>query len=386
MNSRATDWKLARAIAGDIAPLPPVLARLDQAAGAVLAADLHAPAGLPAADTAAMDGFAVRGPGPWRSAAALWAGQVPAAALGAGEAAEIATGAAVPPGTDAVLRYEDARRSPAGEITGPLVPGQHIRRAGTDVSAGDLLITAGTRLTALMVGLAASVGHDEVRVHPRPRVAVTITGAEIHASGLPSAQVTRDAIGPAIAGLTSASGGRVTRIQYAGDDESALSRALAADDVDVHVVTGGSSVGPADLLHKVLAGAGAGLLVDGVRCRPGHPQLLAAAPGGRRVVGLPGNPLAAVAGILTLLTPLLASLSGAASPPETLIPRPAGTPRRPGHTLLLPVRYDERGGVRLLPRSSSASLRAVAHASHLLAAADDGGEALLLPLPAGIVS
>jgi molybdopterin molybdotransferase len=385
MNSRATDWKRARAIAGDIAPLPPVLARLDQAAGAVLAADLHAPARLPAADTAAMDGFAVRGPGPWRSAAALRAGQVPAAALGAGEAAEIATGAAVPAGTDAVLRYEDARRSPAGEITGPLVPGQHIRRAGTDVRAGDLLITAGTRLTALMAGLAASAGHDEIRVHPRPRVAVTITGAEIRTSGLPSAQVTRDAIGPAIAGLISASGGQVTRVQYAGDDEAALCRALAASDVDVHVVTGGSSLGPADLLHKVLAGAGAGLLVDGVRCRPGHPQLLAATPGGRRVVGLPGNPLAAVAGILTLLTPLLAALSGAASPPETLISRPAGAPRRPGYTLLLPVRQDERGRIRLLPRSSPASLRAMAHASHLLAASD-GEQALLLPLPAGIMS
>jgi len=214
---------------------------------------------------------------------------------------------------------------------------------------------------------------------------VTITGAEVRTSGRPSAGATRDALGPAITGLVGAFGGEVIRVQYVGDGESPLAEALADDDVHVHVVTGGSSAGPADLLHKVLADAGAELLVDGVRCRPGHPQLLAVVPGGRRVAGLPGNPFAAVAGILTLLAPLLTALSGAGSAPQTLVRRPEDTPRRAGHTALLPVRKDERGGLQMLPRSSSASLRTVAYASHLLAVADSD-EAVLVPVPTGLLS
>lgn len=384
MTRQEKSWQQARAIAGDIPPLPPVLTGVDQALGRVLAGDLTAPAGLPAADTAAMDGFAVRGPGPWHVAGALRAGQVRAAAIRAGEAIEIATGAAVPRGTQAVLRYEDASRSPGGEILGPATPGRHIRQAGSDLAAGELLISSGTRLTALMLGLAASAGCDEVRVRPAPRVAVTITGAEVRTSGRPSARATRDALGPAVTGLVGAFGGHVARVRYAGDGEPPLAEALAAGDVDVHVVTGGSSAGPADLLHKVLAGAGARFLVDGVRCRPGHPQLLAVLPGGCRVVGLPGNPFAAVAALLTLLAPLLTALSGAARLPETIVPRPEGAPCRPGHTVLTPVR-NRPAGVRLLPLSSSASLRMVAHASHLLAV-DESDQAVLVPLPAGFAS
>jgi molybdopterin molybdotransferase len=384
MTPRDVSWRRARAIAGDIGPLPPVRVSLDRALGLVLADDARAQAALPPADTAAMDGFAVRGPGPWRTVGALRAGQERTAAISPGEAVEIATGAALPPGADAVLRYEDASRPAPGEISGRAEPGRHIRLAGGEVSAGELLVRDGTRLSALMLGLAASAGLDALRVRPRPRIAVTITGAEIRCSGLPSAQVTRDALGPALAGLAQALGGHVVRARYAGDSEQSLAEALAADDVDVHVVTGGSSLGPADLLHKVLAGLGAELLVDGVRCRPGHPQLLAAVPGGRRVVGLPGNPFAAVAGLLTLLAPLLTALSGMTAADDVSVPRPGGVPLRPGQTVLVPVRRDEHGGLRLLP-SSSASLRTVAHASHLLAV-DDSHEALLIPVPSGLVA
>jgi molybdopterin molybdotransferase len=382
---RDVSWHRARAIAAGAEPLPPVRVSLADALGLVLATGIKAPAALPPADTAAMDGFAIRGEGPWRIVGALRAGQARTAAINPGEAVEIATGAAVPPATDAVLRYEDAGRAAPGEITGRCEPGRHIRRTGGDVSAGETLITAGTRLSALMLGLAASAGLDEVTVRPRPRIAVTITGAEIRAAGLPSPQVTRDALGPAITGLAAALGGHVTRMRYAADGEQRLAAALADDDVDLHVVTGGSSCGPADLLHKVLAGAGAELLVDGVRCRPGHPQLLAALPCGRRVVGLPGNPFAAVAALLTLLAPLLTALSGAAQAPETTVPRPPGAPRRAGLTVLVPARQDEHGRIHLQPSSSPASLRSVAHATHLLAITDSQ-RATLIPLPTGLVS
>jgi molybdopterin molybdotransferase len=380
----AVSWEHARAIAGRAEPLPPVTVRLEDGVGAVLAGDLRAPAALPPADTAAMDGFAVSGPGPWRVTGRVLAGQRHPGGLRAGEAVEIATGAAVPPGADAVVRHEDAGCSD-GNVTGPAERGKNIRAAGSDFQAGQLLIASGTRLTALMAGLAASAGCDHVRVRPRPRVEVVITGGEVRTSGLPSATTTRDALGPAVTGLIAALGGDVTGVRYTGDSEAELADALLRPDAQVHVVTGGSASGPADRLHKVLAGAGAELLVDGVRCRPGHPQLLACLPGGQRVAGLPGNPLAAVAALVTLIAPLLSAWSGARAAEELTVRRPAGAPRRPDCTVLLPACVDPAGGVRLLARSSPASLLSVAHATHLLAA-DDGEQAVLVPLPRGLPS
>jgi len=143
MTSPGLSWSQARAIAGDVGPLPPVPTGLGQALGSVLAHDLRPPAGLPAADTAAMDGFAICGPGPGRIVDALLAGQVRTTATGNGEAVGIATGAAIPPGAHAVLRYEDTGRSPCGEITGRAELGRHIRRAGSDLCADDVLVPSG---------------------------------------------------------------------------------------------------------------------------------------------------------------------------------------------------------------------------------------------------
>jgi molybdopterin molybdotransferase len=381
----AVTWEQARVVAGDTCPLPPVTVRPDHALGAVLAGDLRAPCGLPPADTAAMDGFATCGPGPWRVTGHLHAGQVHPAALRDREAIEIATGAAVPSGADNVLRYEEAGRLPHGTITGPAEPGRTIRSAGSDFEAGQLLVSGGTRLTALMLGLAASAGCDQIRVRPRPRVGVVITGREVRTSGLPSATITRDALGPVMTALISSLGGEVRHIRYTGDSEAELAHALAHADADVHVVTGGSAAGPADRLHKVLADAGAELLVDGVRCRPGHPQLLARLPDDRRVAGLPGNPFAAVAAMLTLLAPLLTAWSGTQPVAEVTVRRPDAVPRRPDCTMLVPARLDTDGRPRLLPRSSPASLLAIAHASHLLAA-DNSDTAVLVPLPAGLLT
>lgn len=385
MRPGALTWEQARAAAGRAEPLPPASVRLEHGIGAVLAGDLRAPAGLPATDTAAMDGFATCGRGPWRVAGQVLAGQLRPAMLRDGEAVEIATGAAVPPGADAVLRYEDTDRSASGVISGPAEPGKNIRRAGSDFPAGHLLIASGTRLTPLMAGLAASAGCDEARVRMRPQVGVVITGGEVRTSGLPSATGARDALGPTLPSLISALGGDVTAVRYTGDSERDLADALAQPGVHVHVVTGGSAAGPADRLHKVLADVGAELLVDGVRCRPGHPQLLARLPGGRHVAGLPGNPFAAVAALLTLLAPLLSAWSGARPAAEVIVPRPTTVPRRPDCTVLLPAFLDAARDVQLLPQSSPASLLSVAHATHLLAAGD-GDQAVLVPLPSGLCS
>lgn len=379
----ATTWAEARRIAGDVAALPIVRLELQQAMGLVLAEDLVAPCPVPVTDTAAMGGFAVAGVGPWRRVGALLAGQVRIVSLEAGECVEIATGAAVPAGTDAVLCYEDVTGCANGSVRGAVAVGRHIRRAGSDIPPGATVLDRGTRLSAAALGLAASVGHDQVPVHRRPRVAVTVTGAEIRTSGRPEPGAVRDALGPAVGGLVAGFGGEVSAIEHVADDEAALLRFLQRSDADVHVVTGGSSIGPADRLHKVLAELGATLLVDGVACRPGHPQVLAALSDGRRVVGLPGNPFAAVAGAVTLLRPLLAARAGLVLA-DDVIARLDVEPRD-GATLLVPVRPGPDGRWDVLPATSSASLLSLAVASHL-AAIERGCEAVLLPLPTGIAS
>lgn len=149
-------------------------------------------------------------------------------------------------------------------------------------------------------------------------------------------------------------------------------------------MTGGSSAGPADPIHKALADLGAQLPVDGVRCRPGGPQLLAVLPDGRRVVGLPGNPFAAIAGVLTLMVPLLGALD-ARAPFRQACLVPAGAVARAGCAVLQPVRFDPVDGLpELLPATSSASLRSVARATHLLAVGPEAcGTGELIPFPGG---
>ncbi|WP_345028701.1 molybdopterin molybdotransferase MoeA [Kutzneria kofuensis] len=292
-------------------------------------------------------------PGPWTIVGRRLAGPCSsAAALEPGQAFEIATGAPVPVGTEAVLPVElsivdgapgthDAE-SPGRTVSGVLPAKNHIRRRGEDVPRGRRILQAGTVVTPAVLGLAASVGYDNLRVHRRPRVRVVVSGDELLTTGLPTLGQVRDAIGPLLPGLITAAGGELVDTQFAADRAGALSEALACDDVDVVAVCGSTSTGPADHLRPVLGAQKADILVDGVACRPGHPQLLATLPDGRHVVGLPGNPFAALAAGHTLLAPLLNGLAGR-SPKAPLTGRLRGRiAARDRETRLVPaVRTDD---------------------------------------------
>jgi len=158
--------------------------------------------------------------------------------------------------------------------------------------------------------------------------------------------------------------------------------ALRASDAELTLVSGSSSLGPADHLRPVLLSLGAELVVDGVRCRPGHPQALARMPDGRLVVGLPGNPLAAFVAFLTLALPALTGLRGLPLPELPCVEPPLGGPGlagRPGATQLVPVRV--RGGqLTELRFAGSAMLRGLA-AADALAVVAPTGQARLHPLP-----
>lgn len=360
-----TSWHEARAIAHAAAsPLPAVRVGLDHAAGHVLAEDLRALVALPPFDASAMDGWAVCGDGPWRVVGEVLAGDVAFGQLRDGEAVVTATGAAVPLGTTSVLPLEQGQVAAASSdphtgdlLTGATERGRHVRAAGEEAAAGEVLLAHGIVLPPAALGLAAAAGHDSVLVHPRATVRAVVTGSELVDHGLPSGGRIRDAVGP----LLRAAVPGLLAVDVLPDDRDRLRAALTG--ADVVLVSGSSSAGPADHLATVLRELDADVLVDGVDVRPGHPQLLARLPDGTWVVGLPGNPLAALVALVTVAEPLLAALAGRPLP-ELGEATWRGEPSTAATTRLVPVTLTG-GDAHPTGHAGSAMLRGAAVADHL---------------------
>lgn len=308
-------WDDARAAAYAAAgPAAAESVRLADARGLTLAAPLIARSMVPAFDTAMMDGWAVAGDGPWNVRGQILAGSVGDALL-PGTAVGIATGAPVPSGTTAVLRRE------WGELQGDVLTATHalsgrvdIRVAGDEARVGDALLPAGTIVTPPVIGLAALVGNDELTVHRRPSIAALVLGDELVTAGIPPHGKVRDALGVQIMSWTRGFAADEHGVTFVEDTLDATIAALRAATADIVFTTGGTARGPVDHIHAALAAVNARLIVDEVRVRPGHPMLLAQLPSGQFVVGLPGNPLAAVAGYLTFAEPILTAMAGRALP------------------------------------------------------------------------
>jgi molybdopterin molybdotransferase len=298
-----TDWDTARKIAAEALALPTEELSISEAHGAWLAGDLVSVTDLPPWPTAAMDGFAVCGAGPWRVVGEHVAGQPRPNAVLAGECLGITTGSPAPDRCEGIVPLEQTQWHD-GLLRGTV--GGHVRRQGEECLAGEVLVPSGTRVTPLVVALAASAGHDSLRVRPRARVRVLVTGDELSLSGAPADAHVRDALGPLLVSALGSFGADVVGVGHIGDAEGELARALASLGEQVLLCTGSTSHGPRDALRPALLAAGAQLLVPAVLCRPGHPMLLALLPDGRLVVGIPGNPLAALVCLATLVEPLLA--------------------------------------------------------------------------------
>ncbi|MQY10623.1 Molybdopterin molybdenumtransferase [Streptomyces sp. RB5] len=235
------------------------------------------------------------------------------------------------------------------------------------------LLPAGTVLTPAALGLAASTGHDTLTVHGRPLVAVLITGNRPALRRTPPPGRPRDATGPVLRGLIDWAGGRALPATHLPDGVRPLADALvrAARDTDAIAVYGASSPGPADRLGPALDSLGAQVVVDGVACRPGRPQLLARLRCGTPVVGLPGDPYAAPAAGVTLLAPLLAALAGR-------------TPPAPRYVRLDTAVGAHRADTRLVPVTSrGARVVAVGHDRPGLPWAAALGDALAVVPPGG---
>lgn len=397
----ATAWQRAReaaALAGTTVRARSHRVALAEAFGEVLATSLDALGDLPSFDTSAMDGWAVAGPGPWAirpGDGVLAGGDGASVPLADGEAVRIATGARIPADTTAVIRSEHARESGSQlYATRPVGTGQDIRPRGQECRSGDPLLPAGSLVTPAVLGLAAAAGYDELVTRPRPRVEILVLGDELLTEGLPHDGLIRDALSPMLAPWITRIGAEVVSTRRLGDDPAgaeALFQAVSGSTADVVVTTGGTASGPVDHVHPVLRRAGAELLVDGVAVRPGHPMLLARIgdrTDGRHVVGLPGNPLAAVSGLLTLAEPLLRALAGRRQRPRYAVPVQGDVPGHPYDTRLVPVLLTDEHAVPLR-YNGPAMLRGVAAADALAVVPPHGArsgqelEVLDLPWAAG---
>jgi molybdopterin molybdotransferase len=337
-------WPQARRTAREaIEPLLVRVIPLSAAAGAVLAQDIAARSDLPSADVSAMDGWAVSGPAPWDVVGEVLAGGLPAP-LAPSTAVAIATGATMPEGADGVLRTESGRLTPGpGHPALTVLDGASpnvradVRRAGQECRAGDVVLAAGARLGPAALGLLAAAGLDVVPVR-RATVAVLVLGDELLTAGPARDGRLRDAIGPLLSAWLPALGVSVVQITRVPDRRAALAAALAACPADLVLTTGSTARGPVDHLHDVLDDAAARLLVDGVAVRPGHPMLLAALADGRPLVGLPGNPLAAVSALLTLLHPVVDALHARPVPAARIAALAEDVSAGEDATRLVPVR------------------------------------------------
>jgi molybdopterin molybdotransferase len=341
---------------------------LDDALGRVLRHDLPAGIDIPHYASAAMDGWAVAGSPPWLL--------VDATTLRPGEATPIVTGGLLPSGADAVIRSEYAHVDGDALALDRPDPRDHIRPPAEESRAGETLVAAGTRLSPAHIALAASATVDRLEVAERPSVTTVFTGDEVVLSGVPAPGMVRDSFGatiPAILGMLGASPTRSLRI---GDDRDATVAALRDAGTDLVVTTGGTGGSHADHVRRALDDLGADYLVPGLASRPGGPTLLARLPGGTLVLGLAGNPLAAMLGLLSLGDVLIAAFTGRAVPPLVTVPVPASVKRHPEATRLVPV----RAGLDEVEWTGAAMMRGLAAATGVLVV-PPVGDAEVLPLP-----
>jgi molybdopterin molybdotransferase len=398
--SAALPWPQAReaAHAAGAALLRPVVkVPLEAADGTVLAEPIVARTALPAFPTSSVDGYAVRGTGPWRLVGRILAGH-PAAPLDQDSTGvEIATGAMVPDGAEQIVRSEDATQLGDGRIDGAGRHPREWRMPGDEASFGEELLAAGTVVTPAVIGLAASCGYDHLMVRSRPVARVVVFGDELLTSGLPAAGRVRDSLGVSVPSWLRRLGATVSGwdgpVTDTLDAHVAALRAALDTGADLICTTGGTMVGPVDHLDAALRRVGARDVVRRVLVRPGYPMLLTTVPrpdgGVALLAGLPGNPQSAVIALCTLVAPALYGMLGRSLPRPRRTTLAAPVPGRGESTHLALVQVGN-GLAHPVGHAGSAMLRGLAGSAgfamvppHQEAAAGDEVDLLVLPLLEG---
>ncbi len=305
--------------------LPPFRQNLLDTLGLSCAEDIDAGMDLPRFDNSAMDGYAVRARDvttatDHRPVRLAVVGEVAAGAaaphrLSPSTAMKIMTGAPVPADADAIVPYEATDRGTADvTISVPSGVGQHIRRTGGDVRAGQRLISDTDQIGVRQIALLAAVGVDSVLVRPRPRVAVISTGTELVEPGLPLDREEQiyDSNSFMLAAAARDAGAEVFRVGHVGDDPDALQQLIRDQLVraDLVLTTGGVSQGDYDIVKAVLPRMGATDFAS-VAMQPGKPQGFGLVGTDRTpIVMLPGNPVSAFVSFEVFVRPAIRKLSG----------------------------------------------------------------------------
>jgi molybdopterin molybdotransferase len=353
-----------------VAPLGVERVPLEAAFGRVLAQPILADRDYPSAPRSAMDGFALRSestPGIFAIAGEVAMGEGAQAASAGDAAVRIPTGGVLPNEADAVVPIEETRVAD-GTVTidVSLAPGANVIEQGADMRSGELVLPAHRRIRAAEVGVLATLGVTLIPVYRRPVVAVLSSGDELVAPDVtPSAGQVRDSNRYAIAASLAAMG--VTPRHYPTlrdeSEEFTLALASALEECDAVVITGGSSVGYRDRLpDAVSAIATPGIVVHGLRLKPGKPTLFGAHRN-KPIIGLPGNPTSALMMLEAVASPIIAAMTGAPIPASSVRARLAEPAlSREGWTWYIPVRLEEENGAPaahpLALRSFSVSLTA----------------------------
>ncbi len=312
------------ALATIIAMLPHTgthVLQLDDALGYILAEDLVARLTLPPQAVSAMDGYAVRGedvsnlPCQLTRVAESAAGHPWFGTINAGQAVRVFTGAAIPDGADTIVIQEDV--DPVAEENGVDITvrsaepvGHYIRPAGLDVTKGQIILHAGTQLSARAIGLANAAGLTEALVSLRPRIGVLSTGDElVHPGTLPGPGQIVSSNASFLKGFLIASGAEVVDLGIVRDTPGAmLSSVRKAKNLDLIVTTGGASIGVHDhIVSDLNVSEGSELNFWKIAMRPGKP-LISGAVDGIPLIGLPGNAVSTAVCALVFLRPAIAHM------------------------------------------------------------------------------
>jgi molybdopterin molybdotransferase len=302
------------------------LVRVDEAFGRVTARTVRAPRPVPGFPRATWDGYAVRtvdtrkasrrDPTALRIVGEVFAEQAFEGQLGPGDTVAIATGGALPRGSDAVVIFEEVeRRGRTIRVSTPIAVGDRFSRPGHDFPKGRVLVRSGEELTATALGTLAACGIPKVRVFVRPIVRIIPNGNELLSPGAPEeAGKIYESNNASLSAIIVAAGGIPRPMPPVSDDaeriESTIRRALRTS--DMVLATGGSSVGERDHLPRVLPRLGR-LLFHGIAVRAGKPTL-AAVVGEKLVVGMPGHPTSCLVNMYWLVLPVLRKLGHRAGP------------------------------------------------------------------------
>ncbi len=346
---------------------------LDSLLGRVLAEDVSATMSIPPFARAAMDGYAViaedtfgagrRNPKSLSVTGHVFAGDDPSAVLKRGEAFQIATGAPMPKGADAVVMVEETESGVNSvNIFKAVYPGANIGQAGEDIKQGEMILRCCTLLDAGKIGVLASQGLTEALVYSKPRIAVMPTGEEIAPSGqnLRPGQI-YDINSHTLSAVVCQNGGQAVRMPIAEDKPDKLRAAIeSALEHDMVVISGGSSVGERDLMFGILEELGK-VLFHGIQVKPGKPTMLAVVRG-KPVLGMPGYPTSCLINGHLLLAPAVRKMAHLSI--EAKLPVEAklahSVPGSVGRRQFLPVRLAEGQAIPLFKESGAITATAEA--------------------------